>query len=101
MSPGGLIITAVLLGLFVAAGGAYGILYAAGQLRRSAPLARAAQGCYALQLLITLAVCLGSPLALPWKAFLAASAAAYGFIPPLMWRLLDTMHRAGKEMRFP
>lgn len=101
MSPADLIFTAVLLGVFVASGGAYGILYAAAQLRGSAPLARAARGCYVLQLLIALDVCVSSPLALPWKVFLAASAAAYGFIPPLMWRLLEAMHRAGKETRFP
>jgi hypothetical protein len=101
MSPADLIITAVLLGLFVAAGGAYGILFAAAQLRGSAQLARVAQGCYMLQLLIALAVCFGSPLALVWKLFIVASAAAYGFIPPLMWRLLDAMHRGGKETRFP
>lgn len=101
MSPVNLIITAVLLGLFVAAGGAYGILFAAAQLRDSAQLARAGQACYVLQLLIALAVCIGSPLALMWKLFIVASAAAYGFIPPLMWRLLEAMHRAGKETRFP
>lgn len=101
MSPVELIVTAVLLGLFVAAGGAYGILYAAAQVRDSAQLVRAAQACYVLQLLITLALCVGSPLALMWKLFIAASAAGYGFIPPLMWRLLEAMHRAGKETRFP
>ncbi|HUI61587.1 MAG TPA: hypothetical protein VLX90_15270 [Steroidobacteraceae bacterium] len=101
MTPADLIVTAVLLGVFVAAGGAYGILYAAAMLRDSANLARAARACYVLQLLITLAVCAGSPLALLWKLFIAASAAAYGFIPPLMWRLLEAMHRTGKETRLP
>ena len=92
--------TAVLLGVFVAAGGAYGILYAAALLRSSPMLARAARACYALQLLIALAVCVRSPLALPWRLFVAASAVAYGFIPPLIWRLLEIMHRdAGKEPR--
>lgn len=101
MSPVELIVTAGLLGWFVAAGGAYGILYAAAQLRDSVQLARAAQACYVLQLAIALALCVGSPLALMWKLFIAASAAGYGFIPPLMWRLLEAMHRAGKETRFP
>lgn len=100
MTYAGLFATAMLLGVFVAAGGAYGILYAAARLRSSAVLARAGQACYALQLLIALVVCLGSPLALPWKVFIAASAVAYGFIPPLIWRLLEIMHRdAGKEPR--
>jgi hypothetical protein len=101
MRPADLIVTAVLLGAFVASGGAYGIVYAAAQLRDSAQLVRAAQACYVLQLLITFALCAGSPLALVWKLFIVASAVAYGFIPPLMWRLLEAMHRTGKETRFP
>jgi hypothetical protein len=84
--------TAVLLGLFVAAGGAYGILFAAAMLHGNTALRRAGVACYALQLLLALAVCAGSPLAVPWKLFLAASAAAYGLIPPLIWRLLEAMH---------
>jgi hypothetical protein len=89
--------TAVLLGVFVAAGGAYGILYGAAMLRSSSALARSARVCYALQLLVALTVCVRSPLALPWKLFIAASAAAYGFLPSLVWRLLEAMHReAGK-----
>jgi hypothetical protein len=95
-----LFVTAVLLGLFVALGGAYGILYGAALLRGSAPLVRAARACYAAQLLVAFAVCFDSPLAVPWKLFVAASAAAYGFIPPLIWRLLDAMHHeADKQTR--
>ena len=92
MTPAALIITALLLGVFVAAGGAYGILYGAAMLRSSAALTRVARVCYAAQLLIALAVCLGSPLAVPWKLFVGASALAYGFVPPLVWRLLETLH---------
>jgi hypothetical protein len=92
--------TAVLLGLFVTAGGAYGILYGVSMLRSSTALARTGHACYALQLLIALLVCIGSPLALPWKVFVAASAIAYGFIPPLVWRLLQVMHHdAGEQPR--
>lgn len=94
--------TALLLGLFVAAGGAYGILFGAAMLRGSAALRRGASACYALQLLLAFTVCAASPLALPWKLFLAASAAAYGCIPPMIWRLLEAMHGhggAGKHTR--
>ncbi len=93
MSAADLILTALLLGAFVAAGGAYGILYAGAQLRGSALLARIGRACYTGQLLVAFMVCVATPLALPWKLFIVASAAAYGFIPPLVWRLLDAMHR--------
>jgi len=93
MSEVALLSTAVLLGLFVLAGGAYGLIYSAGQLRSSVPLQRIALGCYTGQLLIALLVCISSPLSAIWKAFVVGSALAYAFIPPLMWRLLESLHR--------
>jgi hypothetical protein len=92
MTHAGLISTAVLLGLFVLAGGGYGILYGAGMLRASVRLERAAYLCYATQAAVAVAVCLSSPLNPLWKLFIAASCIAYGFIPPLTWRLLEAMH---------
>ncbi len=93
MMHAGLFATAVLLGLFVLAGGGYGILYATSMLHSSALLGRAGYACYALQLLIALAVCVNSPLHPLWKVLVGVSGIAYGFIPPVMWRLLETMHR--------
>jgi len=93
MTHASLFATAILLGLFVLAGGSYGIVYGIAMLRSNALLGRTGYACYAAQLLIALAVCLGSPLHPLWKLFIAASAVAYGFIPPAVWRLLETMHR--------
>jgi hypothetical protein len=84
--------TSVALGLFVLAGGAYGVLYAVGVARSRPSLERASYACYAGQLLLVLAVCLGSPLDSLWKLFIAVSGVAYGFIPPATWRLLETLH---------
>jgi hypothetical protein len=84
--------TSVALGLLVLSGGAYGVLYALGVARSSPSLVRASYACYAGQLLLVVAVCLGSPLAALWKLFLAVSGVAYGFIPPVTWRLLETLH---------
>ena len=94
MTHASLFATAVLLGLFVLAGGGYGILYGTAMLRSSVVLGRAGYACYAAQLLIALTVCVSSPLNLLWKVFIAASGIAYGFIPPAIWRLLETMHRS-------
>ena len=89
-----LVATAMLLGLFILAGGCYGVLYAAGMLRSSAPLQRAAYACYVVQLLVALATCVMTPLDPLWKLFVVASGVAYGFIPPAVWRVLETMHRS-------
>jgi hypothetical protein len=86
------IVTSAALGLFVLAGGAYGVLYAVGMARSSPSLERASYACYAGQLLLVLAVCLGSPLDSLWKLFIAVSGIAYGFIPPATWRLLEKLH---------
>lgn len=99
MTPASLFATAAALGLFVLAGGAYGVLYAAGLARSSALLERVSYACYAGQLLIALAVCLRSPLALPWKMFIAISGVIYGFIPSFTWRLLEKMHHPSAPFR--
>src|SRR5579862_4234768 len=92
MTSASLFATSGALGLLVLAGGAYGVLYALGEARSSPSLIRLSYACYASQLLLVLAVCLDSPLASLWKLFIAVSGVAYGFIPPVTWRLLDTLH---------
>jgi hypothetical protein len=96
MTPIALVSTAVALGLIVLSGGAYGVLYGAGSLRSSRRLIRASHACYAGQLLLVLAVCLAAPLAIVWKSFLVLSAIAYGFIPPITWRLLHAIHHSNE-----
>ena len=92
MTHASLFATSAALGLFVLAGGAYGVLYAMGMARSNRSLERAGYACYAGQLLLVLAVCLSSPLDSLWKLFIAVSGIAYGFIPPATWRLLETLH---------
>lgn len=89
--------TAVALGLIVLSGGAYGVLYAAGSLRFGRHLLGFAYACYAVQMLLVLAVCLAAPLALLWKSFLVLSGIAYGFIPPATWRLLHALHHGNGQ----
>jgi hypothetical protein len=92
MSYSSLFATSAVLGLLVLSGGAYGILYALGVARSSPSIVRASYACYAGQLLLVLVVCLYSPLLVLWKLFIALSGVAYGFIPPVTWRLLETLH---------
>lgn len=92
MTHASIFLTSAALGLVVLTGGAYAVLYSAGLARSSLRLERAGYVCYGGQLLIVLAVCLASPLGWLWKVFIAVSGVAYGFIPPVTWRLLDTLH---------
>jgi len=92
MTHASLFLTSAALGLFVLAGGAYGVLYSTGLARSNRLLERAGYACYGGQLLIALGVCLGSPLGWVWKLFVAVSGVAYGFIPPATWHLLETLH---------
>lgn len=97
MTPAALIYTAVLLGFFVLAGGGYGGLYSAGRLRASRGLIRAGLACYLVAALLAVAICLLTPLAPMWKAFILLSGFAYAVIPPVTWRYLDKLHRAREE----
>lgn len=92
MTPHQLVTTAVLLGLFVLAGGAYGGLYGAARLRYASGYLVAGYACYAAQALLVAAIVMATPLAPVWKFFIALSGAAYAFIPRFTWRYLERLH---------
>ncbi len=89
MRPNELIVTALLLGTFVAAGGAYGILLSFGYAMHNRPFVLAARGAYVLQCVVALGILFATPLDWWWKLLIAASGAAYYFVPPLTWRYLE------------
>ena len=89
-----LIATTMLLGLFVLAGGAYGVLYCAARLHSNRLLMRAGYGCYVAQFFVMLLVCLYTPLAAPWKLFIVLSGLAYAIIPSVTWRYVDRLHHS-------
>jgi hypothetical protein len=92
MTPSALICTGLLLGLLALSGGAYAGLYCAGRLWSRPSLMRAAVWCYLLSAGLATIIVLATPLATAWKVFIAASGAAYGFIPPVTWRFLVKLH---------
>lgn len=98
MSPAELILTSLLLGGFVAAGGAYGLLLSIGNAVRGARLRRFAQAAYAAQCAFALAVVLVTPLDWWWKLLIAVCDVAYYFIPPLTWRYLIHLHHSSEEL---
>jgi hypothetical protein len=92
MTPDALIISAIMLGLFVLAGGSYGALYGAGRIWRRPQLIKTGFACYGLQVLVTLAIVGITPLSIMWKVFILLSCLAYALIPPATWRYLERLH---------
>jgi hypothetical protein len=96
MTPQAMLVTALMLGAFVAAAGAYGILYCAARLWRRPMLKTASEASCAAMVAIAAAVVALTPLHEGWKTLIAASCAAYVAIPPVTWRYLTRLHRAAE-----
>lgn len=92
-----LIVSSLLLGGFVAAGGAYGILLSLGHALRDARWKRLAQAAYVMQCIFTVAIVAFTPLDWWWKLLIAASDVAYYFVPPMTWRYLISLHHLPEE----
>jgi len=93
MTPEAFLATSFLLGLFVLAAGAYGVLYGAGRLQESRRLIRAANAAYAVLCGIVAVIVIATPLGLGWKLLIGVSALVYYAIPPVTWRHLHRTHR--------
>lgn len=92
MTPAALIGTAVLLGLFAVAGGAYGGCYSIGRLRDRPGLVRIGVACWVLTAILALVITFLTPLDPGWKLLVLASAAVYAAVPPMTWRYLERLH---------
>jgi hypothetical protein len=99
MTPADLIATALLLGLYVLAGGCYGSLYGAAMLRSSRRLMQAAHACYVVQLVLTAVVWAYTPLEAHWKLLIVASTIGYFYLPVVTWRYMKVIHRSGEQTR--
>lgn len=92
MTPAALIETAVLLGLFVLAGGGYGGFYSVGRLSARPALVQVGRACWVVALALALVIAFATPLDLGWKLLILASALVYAVIPPMTWRYLERTH---------
>ncbi len=81
MSPDGLLRTAAMLGLFLTLAGGYALLWGAGQLHTNRLLAALGYACYGAQWGVVVMLWLDTPLGIPWKLLLTASAAVCSVIP--------------------
>src|SRR5215472_5709346 len=92
MTPQLVLVTSLLLGAFVVAAGAYGVLYGLARARRSRGLLRAAILSYGALCAVAVTIMVIAPLATGWKLLIAASALVYFAIPPVTWRHLNRIH---------
>ena len=97
MSTPDLLQTALLLGVYVALAGLYGIAYAVARLGMVPLLCRAPPLACALHCVTGLAIVLWTPLQAGWKGLIVASSVAVIAIPPLFWRLLQRSHETELE----
>lgn len=93
MTPELVLATSLLLGAFVVAAGAYGVLYGLGRARQSRTLLRAALLAYGALCVVAVVVMIIAPLGAGWKILIGASALVYYAIPPVTWRHLNRIHR--------
>jgi inner membrane protein involved in colicin E2 resistance len=92
MTAVSLLETALLLGLYVALAGAYGLVYAIVRLKGAAALRGLPVMIYALHAGAALAIVLWTPLDIGWKGLIVASSIAFLAIPPITWRFLRHTH---------
>lgn len=93
MTPSAMLATALLLGGFVTAAGAYGLLYCAARISDHKMLRAGGYVSYAGLCLIAFALIAFTPLHAGWKTLIAASCAIYLMIPPMIWHYLARLHR--------
>ena len=97
MTPSGMVVTSLLLGLLVALAGCYGVLFCAGRLRANRALVYAAYAAYGMQAIVAASLVLASSLGEWWKLLIAASCAVYLPIPPATWRYLENLHQPKEQ----
>jgi len=91
MTPVWFLVTTVLMGFFVLAGGCWGLLYCLGKTRHSKRLLQASACTYLVALSLGLVIGLLTPLELKWRVLIIASGIAYAFIPPITLKYLDKL----------
>jgi hypothetical protein len=92
MSEISLLQAALLLGLYVALAGSYGVVYAIARLQDAPVLQRISFILFGLHGLAAIAIVAWTPLQAGWKGLIAASSIAFFAIPPIIWRFIQRTH---------
>ncbi|HUO06482.1 MAG TPA: hypothetical protein VMU16_14885 [Candidatus Binataceae bacterium] len=101
MTPHAMVATALLLGAFVAAAGAYGLLYCLSRLWDQPQLRIWSHLSYATLCAITATLVALTPLYFGWKILIVVSCGAYLLIPAVTWRYLTRLHPGEKMSHDP
>jgi hypothetical protein len=92
MSEISLLQAALLLRLYVALAGSYGVVYAIARLQDAPALHRISFILFGLHGLAAIAIVAWTPLQVGWKGLIVASSIAFFAIPPIIWRFLQRTH---------
>jgi hypothetical protein len=92
MSGISLLQAALLLGLYVALAGSYGVAYAMAHLQEAPVLHRISSILFGLHGLAAVAIVAWTPLQVGWKWLIVASSIAFFAIPPIIWRFIQRTH---------
>ena len=92
MSAINLLQAALLLGLYVALAGSYGLVYAIARLQDAPILQRISFILYGLHGLAAIVIVAWTPLQVGWKGLIVASSIAFFAIPPIIWRFIQRTH---------
>ena len=87
--------TGLLLGLYALLAGAWGVLWALAQFRKSPIFGRSAAAAYGLHTLAALTIILWTPLGFGWKCLIVGSSLVFLAVPPMTWRFLQHTHQNG------
>jgi hypothetical protein len=90
----GLLQAALLLALYVALAGSYGLVYAIARLQGASFVQGIAFALYGLHGLTAAVIVAWTPLQVGWKVLIVASSVAFLAIPPGVWRLLQRTHES-------
>jgi Mn2+/Fe2+ NRAMP family transporter len=90
----GLLQSALLLGLYVALAGGYGLAYTFARIQGAIALRRISFVLYGLHVLTAVTIVVWTPLDPGWKGLIFASSVAFLGIPPATWRLLQLTHES-------
>jgi hypothetical protein len=93
MTPRAMLTTALTLGAFVTAAGAYGLFYCLACRSDRSMLKVASLVSYAALLAISVVILTLTPLHIGWKIFIVVNCGAYTIIPPITWRYLTRLDR--------
>ncbi|MSP51758.1 MAG: hypothetical protein EXQ91_05110 [Alphaproteobacteria bacterium] len=92
MTPEAFVLTSLLLGFFVLAGGVYASLASIATITLRSGAARLGHFCYALTVVVAAALVFATPLAIEWKVLTVVLAVAPWYLPNAALAIIAQIH---------